>query len=377
MIEVIVYDEISEISNLKEFLKEDVKISAYLKDSKEFYGNSINGIKIYVLDEIRDVLNSNEFDYLIINSRCSNRVYEKIKEFKIDPKYILDVSFFSYDFVNENCKQRFLYCNKEEYLDFNIMFLGRNYIKDEFISEYFDNYINLSNVFSDIHYDYHLIYDFIKNNKIDEKMKLGIFMNYSMLYENIDFSEDKLEFIKNFEEVFFVHNNINLKNNYFNLCKDNFKQNSLEVFKEFYVNSLIYSDNMSILNFGIDKLKYDVQLETLSYKSVNNIIFKMNKNILSQKINLISKNNIDMFFIIPPVHREYRIYINKILKKEFYMILNKNMNQNLYIFDYFELDLEDKYFSSPSRLNHDGCREFLKVLSFDLKNKFQKEFFIN
>ena len=51
------------------------------------------------------------------------------------------------------------------------------------------------------------------------------------------------------------------------------------------------------------------------------------------------------------------------------MVLNKNLNQNLFVFDYFNLDLDDKYFSSPTNLNLDGCKEFLKLLSYDVKSK--------
>ena len=52
------------------------------------------------------------------------------------------------------------------------------------------------------------------------------------------------------------------------------------------------------------------------------------------------------------------------------MILNKNLNDKLYVFDYFDLEFDDNYFSSPSNLNYNGCREFLRILSKDINNKF-------
>ena len=46
------------------------------------------------------------------------------------------------------------------------------------------------------------------------------------------------------------------------------------------------------------------------------------------------------------------------------------MSENIHVFDYFDLNFEDKYFSSPCTLNEVGCNEFLKNLSYDIKEKF-------
>lgn len=362
MIKVIIYDEACEVLNIEEYLRDDVEIVGYLKNSIEYFGEYINDIK--------EKLKSIEFDYVIVNSRYSSVFYEKIKECGISPENILDVSFFSHDSIKNSFKEKLLCCKEGDFLNFNTLFLGRNYIKDELISKYFGDYVNISNKFLDVHYNYHLLYYLIKNNKINENVNVGIFMNYSMLYENIDLLEDKYCFIKIFEEIFSVHKNLNLNSTYFDVCYESFKDNSSKVFKEINLSDLNSIDNFKISNNSIEKIRYDTQVETINYKDSNVVAFKMNKNIMAQKLKILHENNINVFFIIPPVYKEYRTYINNTLRKEFYMVLNKNLNQNLFVFDYFNLDLDDKYFSSPTNLNLDGCKEFLKLLSYDVKSKF-------
>lgn len=369
MIKVIIYDEACEVLNIEEYLRDDIEIVGYLKNSIEYFGEYINDIKVYTISDIKEKLKSIEFDYVIVNSRYSSVFYEKIKECGISPENILDVLFFSYDSIKNSFKEKLLCCKEGDFLNFNTLFLGRNYIKDELISKYFGDYVNISNKFLDVHYNYHLLYYLIKNNKINENVNVGIFMNYSMLYENIDLLEDKYCFIKIFEEIFSVHKNLNLNSTYFDVCYENFKDNSSKVFKEINLSDLNSIDNFKISNNSIEKIRYDTQVETINYKDSNVVAFKMNKNIMAQKLKILHENNINVFFIIPPVYKEYRTYINNTLRKEFYMVLNKNLNQNLFVFDYFNLDLDDKYFSSPTNLNLDGCKEFLKLLSYDVKSK--------
>lgn len=370
MPKVIVYDDVCEILNIEEALKYGVEIIGYLKNDNECFGNFINEIEVYTLQNIKEKIKYLEFDYIIVNSRCSGVFYDTMKDCGVPPENILDVCFLNYGQLKKSFKDKLLYCRDNDISDFDIMFLGRNYIKDDVIAKYFNDYINISNRFLDIHYDYHILYHFIKNNKITHKNKVGIFINYSMLYENINLSHDKGCFIRIFEEVFSVHNDVNTGNTYFDFCYENFKNNFEEVFDVNKIRKLNYLNNYSISKDELQKIKYDSYQETINYRESNVVAFKMNKNIIFQKIKMLYENNIEVFFIIPPVHREFRTYINNILRKEFYMILNKNLNEKIHVFDYFKIDFDDKYFYSPTKLNYEGSLEFLKLLSYDVKNKF-------
>lgn len=367
---VIVYDEMCEILNIESILKTDFEIVGYLKDNNEYFGEFINGIKVYTLSNFEKDIEGVEFDYIIVNSRNSFNFYEKIKECGIYPGKILDICFLNYNSTEKNFKEKLLCCKENSSLDFDIIFLGRGLIDDQYISLYFNDYMNISNDFLDIHYDYHLIYYLVKNNKIKENTKIGIFINYQMIYENIDLSFNKNYFKKIFEEIFSVHNNEKFNNTYFDFCYENFKTNFKKIFDIDKLECLDYVKNFDISKDEIKKIKYDSRLETISYKQANVVAFKMNKNIISQTIKLLYENNIKVFFIIPPVYKEYRSYINNFLRKEFYMLLNKNLNEKLFIFDYFEINFSEKYFYSPTSLNHNGILEFLKLLSHDVKNKF-------
>lgn len=370
MTKVIIYDDVCEVLNIEEILKCDIEIIGYLKNDDEYFGEFINEIEVYTLNNIREKIRFLEFDYIIVNSRCSEKFYNTIKECGVLPEKILDICFLNYDYLKKSFKDKLLYCKNNDISNFDIMFLGRNYIGDNVISKYFNDCVNISNKFLDIHYDYHILYYFIKNNKISQKNKIGIFIDYSMLYENIDLSHDKNDFINVFEEVFSVHNNVNKSNTYFGFCYDNFKKNFEEIFDVNKIKDLNCLRDFNISKDEIKKIKYDSYQETINYRESNVVAFKMNKNILLQKIKLLYENNIDMFFIIPPVHKEFRTYINNILRKEFYTILNKGCNEKLYVFDYFKSKFDDKYFCSPTKLNYEGSLEFLKILSYDVKNKF-------
>ncbi len=52
-----------------------------------------------------------------------------------------------YDSIISEIRDKLSYCKEEKSLNFDIMFMGRNYIKDEFICEYFNDYINISSIF--------------------------------------------------------------------------------------------------------------------------------------------------------------------------------------------------------------------------------------
>lgn len=370
MIKVIIYDEACEILNMEDFLKEEVEVVSYLKNNREYFYESINDIKVCTIKDFKEDLDSIEFDFIIINSRYSNFIYENLRELRINPEKIIDVSFFSYDFMSSSFKEKLLYCKENSLTDFNTLFIGRNYIKEEVIGEYFNDYINISNRFLDLHYDYHLLYYLIKNNKINENVRVGIFTNYSMLYENIDLVEGKYEYIKIFEDMFSVHKNVNFNNTYFSLCHEGFKNNSSKLFRDLDFKELRFIDEKNISEDNEEKIKYDVQTETINYKESNIVAFKMNKNLIIQILKMLHENNIQVFFIIPPVSKYYKTYINNTLKKEFYMVLNKHMSENIHVFDYFDLNFEDKYFSSPCTLNEVGSNEFLKSLSYDINEKF-------
>ena len=368
MIRVIIYDEACEFFNIEKFLKDDVQIIGYFKNDVDYYKSLENEINVYDINNFEKCIESIEYEYIVINSRYSNLFYEKVRKCNINPNKILDIKFFYHDSMKESFKEKILYCKESNSFDFDLMFLGRTYIGDNLISKYFDSYINISNQYLDMHYDYHLLYYLIKNNKINKNINVGIFTNYSMLYKNIDLIDYNCSFVKIFEDILSVHNHLN--NTYFDACNDRFKYNFNEVFKNFDLNDLIFLNRSNISSKPIEEIKYLTQIETINYKESNIVAFKMNKNIMAQKLKLLYKNDIRSFFIIPPVHKEYRTYINNTLKKEFYMVLNKNMNDKLFILDYFNLEMDSKYFSSPSNLNIDGCEEFLKVLKYDIKNKF-------
>ena len=160
------------------------------------------------------------------------------------------------------------------------------------------------------------------------------------------------------------------RNTFSSFCCKNFKSNVSKIFKRFNLDDVVFGDNFNISCHEDGKIQYETQIETINYKEANIIAFKMNKNIINQTLKMLKDNGIDVFFIVPPVHKLYRTYVNKTLQKEFYMILNKNLNDKLYVFDYFDLEFDDNYFSSPSNLNYNGCREFLRILSKDINNKF-------
>ncbi len=370
MTKVIIYNEACEVLNIEKILKDDVEIICYLKNDKEFFGEYINGCKVKEISNIKTILEEEEFDYIIINSRRSSIIYEKLKEFCVPVKNILDVAFFFNDYFNNFSKERLITCEETLNLNHDLIFLGRNYISDSYMKDIFHKYFNLSNIFSDMHYDYHLLYHLIKNNKIDKNTKVGIFTNYSILYENIDCIDDKSDYINNFEEIFNIHNREKSYSTYYSLCRENFKDNYYKVFKNGNLKEHISIDNCDLSQDSVEKIMYDTQIETLNYKEANLFAFKMNKNILGQIVKLTSDNNIKLFFVIPPVHNCYRTYVNKTLQKEFYMVINKVLNSDIFIFDYFDLNFNDEYFSSPNNLNINGCIEFLKILSYDIKNKF-------
>lgn len=370
MIKLIIFDEASEIVNIENFLRYDVCVVGYLKSDTSYFDEFINGIKIYNLNDLPNISSELEFDYILVNSRRYSVIYDKIREMNINPECILDVSFFFYELISSEIKDKLLYLKKAERLNFDIVFMGRNYIKDRFIYDQFNNCINISNIFSDVHYDYHLLYSLIKSNKIHNYTKIGIFTNYSMIYENIDLRDDKYDFIKIFEDIFSVHNSVSTRNTFSSFCYRNFKNNAIKVFKKFNLDDIVLGDNFDISFFEDEKIKYETQIETINHKEANIIAFKMNKNIITQTIKILKDRGIDVFFIVPPVHRLYRTYINKTLQKEFYMILNKSLNDKLCILDYFDKEFDDSYFSSPCNLNYNGCREFLKILRKDMNNKF-------
>lgn len=370
MVKVIIYDEAYEIFNIERLLNDDVEIVGYLKNDKEYFGDKISGKLVYSLDDLGRLNTQNSFDYIIVNSKKYGAVYDKIIEFNIDPVCLIDVSFFLYDHVKSLLKEKFSYSIKEEVLDFDILFLGRSFIREEIFRESFNNYINLSNMLSDIHYDYHLLYYLIKNNKINTKSKIGVFMSYSMLYENIDSKEDRFGFIQIFEEYFKVHNNENRNSLFSNYCFDSFRNNISKLFKRFNTDLVKGNDDLKICDLELKDIKYMSDVETLNYNECSMVSFRMNRNILNQYIKLVKDNFLDLFFIIPPVHKLHRTYINKTLQNEFYMVLNRYLNKDLYVFDYFDKDFDDSYFSSPTTLNTNGCREFFKILNNDINNKY-------
>ncbi len=361
MVRVIMYDEAYEIFNIERFLNPCVTILGYIKNDKEYFKD-----KVFSIDEIKKLKEENFFDYIIINTRRWRVIYNKLIEFSIDPKYILDVSFFFYDNMKLSIRDNFIKCTGDKEISSSIIFLGRNYIKDSFLSQNFNDYMNLSSMFSDIHYDYHLFYYLVKRGKLRENNKVCIFMNYSMLYDSIKALNDRFGFINLFEEIFKVHNNINVNNVYFISSYKSFKENFHKIFKEFNLRELNTKDLSSLSK---EDIKYNVDIETISYKECNTISFVMNKNILNQYASLIKESKSELFFIIPPVCKPYRTYINKTLKKEFYMVLNPLLNKGANILDYFDLDFSLDNFSSPTTLNEKGVREFLKMLYVDINNK--------
>lgn len=370
MIKVIIYDEACEVLSIEKFLKDDVCIVCYLKNDVEYFNELLNEVRVYGLNDMKNVLEEEEFDYIIINSRRSSIIYDKLRENGVNVNNILDVSFFFDDYFNHFLKDKLMICESSQKLDFDLIFFGRNYISNNLMKSNFENSFNLSNVFSDLHYDYHLIYYLVKNNKISEDTRIGIFTNYSMIYENIDFCDKKNDYINNFEDVFNIHNREKINSTYYSLCKDNFRENYLKVFKNGNLKESIAMDKGNISNYSPEKIMYDAQVETLNFMEANLVAFKMNKNILGQIVKLINDNNMEAFFIIPPVHQCYRTYINKTLQKEFYLVMNRILNSKISIFDYFDFEFNNDCFSSPNNLNLCGCEEFLKILSYDLKDKF-------
>lgn len=367
MIKIIIYDEACELLNMEKILKKDVEIIGYFKNDIEGFKSLDNQLKVYDINDFKNVIKSIEYDFIVINSRCSSLVYEKIRQCDIYPDKVLDIKFFFHDSLKDSFREKITYCKESDFFDFDLMFLGRNYIGDNLIDKYFDAYINLSNNFIDMHYDYHLLYYLIKNNKINKNINIGIFTNYEMMYKNVDLVDYNCSFIKIFEEILEVHNNLN--DTYFDLCNDKFKYSYKDVFDNFKKEDLEFFNKNDMSNKSIESIKYLAQIETINYNESNLVAFKMNKNIIAQTFKLLYESSIKAFFIIPPVHKEYRTYINNTLKKEFYMVVNKNINDKFFILDYFNLDMDSKYFSSPSNLNVEGCEEFLKILKCDIKNK--------
>lgn len=369
MVRVILYDEACEILNLESSFKEDVHVVAYIKNTGDYFGYFINDKRVYSLQNIDRKLNLIEFDYVVINSRYSEMIYEKLRVCRVDPKKILDLSFLKYKEEKKYFRDKLLYCRDNEVLDFEVLFLGKSYIKDEILFKHFRDYINVSSRVLDIHYNYHLLYYLIKNNKINKRTKVLMFMSYSMMYENINLLDSKRDFVYIFEDIFKTHNIEKTTYTYHELSLCDFENKFNRILKSQGERELKSTYEFSISNFDLEKIKYDTQIETINYSDSNMVAFKMNKNIISQMLKLLYDNSIDGVFIIPPVHEEYRTYINNTLRKEFYSVVSKHINDRFSILDYFNLDLESRYFSSPTNLNSIGCEKFLKVLSCDVKSK--------
>ena len=83
MIKLIIFDEANEILNIEKFLKDDVDIVGYLKGDKNYFDDYINGIKVYDLNDLHDILSKIGFDYILVNSRRYNIIYDKIHTLKI------------------------------------------------------------------------------------------------------------------------------------------------------------------------------------------------------------------------------------------------------------------------------------------------------
>ena len=56
MIKVIIYDEACEVLNIEEYLRDDIEIVGYLKNSIEYFGEYINDIKVYTISDIKEKL---------------------------------------------------------------------------------------------------------------------------------------------------------------------------------------------------------------------------------------------------------------------------------------------------------------------------------
>ncbi len=369
MVRIILYEEACEVLNLHKIFRDDVRVVAYIKNNNDYFGNFIDNIRVYSIQVASRKLSLIEFDYIIINSRYSRSLYEQLKIQGVSPEFIIDVSFLNDDDVKKCFKDKLIYCRRSEFLDFETLFIGKNYIEERFLSKHFNDYLNVSNKFLDVHYNYHLLYYLVKNNKIGKRIRIGFFINYSMMYENVDLLDDRRCFIKIFEDVFNIHNLCNLSSTYYDISGNNFKNSFNSVF------NLADGEADSISKFSVsesdlDKVKYDTQIETINYDDSNMVAFKMNKNIISQMLKFLYDNNITIFFIVPPVHKEYRTYINRTLRNEFYSVINKYLSDRFFIFDYFNFDLDANCFCSPTNLNFIGCDEFLKLLSLDIKDRF-------
>lgn len=370
MSKVIIYDEAYEIFNVEGLLSEDVQVVGYLKSDLEYFKGESSGKSLYGFNDLERLNSDKSFDYIIVNSKKYGLIYEKVIELNINPNCLIDVSFFFYDKVRNSLKGKFSYCVREENLNFNMIFLGRSNINDDLFSKEFKDYISVCNMFSDIHYDYHLLYYLIKNNKIGKSCKIGMFINYSMLYDNVDLKEDRFGFTQLFEEYFRVHNNEKRNALFSRYCFESFKENSKKLFKIFNTDLVKCDEGLNIGKLDLKDIKHMCDQETISYRECSTISFRMNRNILNQYVKLVRDNLLDLFFIIPPVHKMYRTYINKTLQNEFYMVLNKYIDRDICIFDYFDRDFNDSYFSSPTTLTRDGIMEFLKVLNSDINNKY-------
>lgn len=370
MVKVILYEEVCEILDLENYFKDEVEVVAYLKNTNDYFGNFIENKRVYSLQSLQGKLNLIEFDYIIINSRYPEELYEYLKLCSVDPERILDISFLGGEEVKKYFKDKLLYCESNDVLDFSILFLGKSYIKDRSLIKHFNDYVNMSNKFLDIHYNYHLLYYLIKNNKINERTRVLMFMSYSMMYENISLIDSRKDFVQIFEDIFRIHNIEKLNYTYYDLARSSFENNFNKVFKTLDSSALNSMDGFSISSFDLDKIKYDTQIETINYSESNMVAFKMNKNIISQMLKFLYDNSVSTFFIIPPVHEGYRTYVNNTLRKEFYSVVSKYVSDRFFILDYFNLDLESCYFSSLTNLNSSGCEKFLEVLSYDIKNKY-------
>lgn len=343
-------------------LKDDIDIICYCDNDKSKWSQIHNERQVIN----PEVINTVEFDYVVIASQFNEPIYQQLVDLGIEKERIFQ--FFKY--VDSHCNyiknhfQNFLY-NR---MDTEVIATGISYMERAIDSNVLLKKIsNLARHSQDLYFDYNIVRYAVENYKQDLHNLKYVFigLNYYSFEYDMSLSAMKGKVQLYYETVGKSHHlsNINeymkvrrinetIAKNVFNLNIDGYPQINWFVTNNY--------DNMHIINEELGKKQALLDGNKNYPETVTE-----NIEIFNDYLTLLEENNIKPIVIVCPTSKYYSKNFSERLKKQFNNIIDATRKEHKFQFiDYFDNNqFEDDDFYDVSHLNQKGAEKFTEILN--------------
>ncbi|MDC0335576.1 hypothetical protein OAN24_01585 [Pseudodesulfovibrio sp.] len=313
----------------------------------------------------RDHLHEMNYDYLCVESGCSEEVFSDLKRLGVP-----DIKIFSFEFFRKYNAFNLIDLQFEIFApiasQIEILFAGLSYTLHSIVfGQVEKNSFCQAQHGQDIYYTFQLLKYSLENYNCG-KLRHFVYMPAPyILHYDLTLSGAQWRDTSKYINKFGTHNLSEERIEYLrDACTIYGEQDPLDIFRFLY--QMQNNCHLNSWDTTIDTQETKIQC-TDDYRKGYPATVRHNTELLQQMLALLAKHDIEAHFITPPASKEYRKHIARPQLVEEYNDTMSDLQQefDFHYYDYFETDLFDEsdFYLMGSHFNRKGATRFTAMVN--------------